>query len=274
MTMLTPPGSTGGRFSRGRRTPRPVRFHTARRLRRRRVMLSVGAVLLTVLFAWGGTQLYGVFSGDAAVARERAAACAADQRRAERRTAAERARAERIAAERTAARHRTGGETTRSAAAGTAGLPAPKTITVRVFNSTKTGGLAKKTADALKQRGFQIAEFGNAPPALDGKVKEPARLITGAAGRTAARVLAAHLALPEADRDSPDAASARKPDRLIVRDNRAGTTVDLVIGEGWKSLSAEPAALRALAAQQRTPESKPSSPARPAAAGSPAAKGC
>src|SRR5688572_9167263 len=50
-------------------------------------------------------------------------------------------------------------------------LPATGTITVNVLNATTRGGLAQKTADELKKRGFRIGEVGNATKEYDKKVK-------------------------------------------------------------------------------------------------------
>ncbi|MCZ9338178.1 LytR C-terminal domain-containing protein, partial [Streptomyces sp. TRM76130] len=48
--------------------------------------------------------------------------------------------------------------------------PEPGAVTVNVLNATTRSGLAKKTADELKKRGFRIGDVGNAPATYDKKV--------------------------------------------------------------------------------------------------------
>ena len=97
-------------------------------------------------------------------------------------------------------------------------FPEPKTITVNVYNATKTSGLAKKVGDALKLRGFVIGKVANDP--LDQTIPAPAEIRHGFPGGTPAKVVAAHVA------GSTD-----------KEDQRTDASVDLVIGDGWKDLS-------------------------------------
>jgi hypothetical protein len=109
-------------------------------------------------------------------------------------------------------------------------LPKPGDFTVNVYNATQRSGLAKQTADELKKRGFKIGKVGNAAAEYDKKVKS-AGILLGAP--TAAdgpfKVLGTQLtgASTEADR-------------------RTGRDVDLIIGDGFKTLTEKKDADQAL----------------------------
>ncbi|MDT7842528.1 LytR C-terminal domain-containing protein [Streptomyces justiciae] len=129
-----------------------------------------------------------------------------------------------------------------SASAAGSAYPKPAQITVNVFNATPRAGLAKETADALKKRGFKIGDVGNATKEFDKKVKGAGILL----GRTSAmstslRVLGTQVAGAESRADG-----------------RKGADVDLIIGTGFKSLTAKAAADKALAALSN-PQPEPSS---------------
>ncbi|MFE1443275.1 LytR C-terminal domain-containing protein [Streptomyces sp. NPDC058739] len=101
-------------------------------------------------------------------------------------------------------------------------LPEPRRITVNVFNATTRAGLAKQTADELKKRGFRIGDVGNAAAEFDKKVKGIGLLLGPASSRdTALPVLAAQLTGAE-----PRTDAARK-----------NTTLDLVIGDRFRTLT-------------------------------------
>ncbi|MFE4051292.1 LytR C-terminal domain-containing protein [Streptomyces sp. YIM B13518] len=120
-------------------------------------------------------------------------------------------------------------------------LPAPGTITVNVLNATTRGGLAQKTADELKKRGFKIGEVGNATEQYDKKVKGAGVLLGPATALdTSLPVLGVQLAGAE-HRTDP----ARK-----------GAEVDLIIGDGFKDLTRKADADRALTALAE-PEATP-----------------
>ncbi|WP_307179922.1 LytR C-terminal domain-containing protein [Streptomyces africanus] len=122
-------------------------------------------------------------------------------------------------------------------------LPEPRAITVNVLNATTRGGLAKKTADELKKRGFKIGDVGNAPQRYDKKVKGTGVLLGPASAlHTSLQVLGTQL--PGAERRTEAA--------------RKGTDLDLVIGDGFKELAKKPDADRALT-ELATPEPAPSS---------------
>lgn len=196
MSMLTPPGMGGKYRITGDRYPR---------MRRRRggrlTMVVVACVVAVGLIGWGTLQLIDVFTGgDSASAAGTAKDCAP------------------------------GATPTPSAPAA---LPAPGKITVNVLNATTRAGLAKKTADELKKRGFRIGEVGNAPKQYDKKVKGAGILLGPSASlKTSLPVLATQLTTAERRTDV-----ARK-----------GAEVDLIIGDGFKALTPKAAATKALTA--------------------------
>ncbi|WP_257231011.1 LytR C-terminal domain-containing protein [Streptomyces sp. UH6] len=203
MSMLTPPGM-GGRYRvTGKTYPRMRRP----RKRGRIVALTALPVALLGVLGWGTLQLIDVFTGgDEASAAGSSAECA-----------------------------------TRPSPSPTPAkaYPRPDGITVNVLNATTRGGLAKKTADELKKRGFLIGEVGNAPAEYDKKVKG-AGLLMGApdTADTVLPVLRTQLAGAEV---RPDA--ARRPD------GKAKTpVVDLIIGDAFKDLATPVDAEKALTA--------------------------
>jgi len=126
-----------------------------------------------------------------------------------------------------------------------AALPKPAQITVNVLNATTRSGLAKTTADELEKRGFKIGEVGNATKEYDKKVKGTGLLLGPTSSlNTSLPVLATQLGTAERRTDP-----ARK-----------GTEVDLILGDGFKSLTAKPDADKALAALSNpTPTASPGS---------------
>ncbi|NNN31531.1 LytR C-terminal domain-containing protein [Streptomyces sp. S3(2020)] len=195
---------TGDKYPRMRRPRRRGRLAVA----------LVASVTALGLVGWGTLQLIDVFTGggDQASAAGPKADCA------------------------------TKASPSASASASTAAYPKPAQITVNVFNATPRAGLAKKTADELKKRGFKIGDVGNASAEFDKKVKGTGILLgPTSAVSTSLPVLGTQLAGAEA-----------RPD------GRKGTDVDLIIGTGFKSLTAKATADKALAklgAPQPTPTS-------------------
>lgn len=108
-------------------------------------------------------------------------------------------------------------------ATGTAERPIakPSTVTVNVYNATKTVGLAADVAAKLRARGYVIGEVDNDP--LSKKITGSAEIRYGDSGRAQAR--SARLAIKDAK---------------LVNDKRTDETVDLVIGAKYKELSALP----------------------------------
>ncbi|MFF3419120.1 LytR C-terminal domain-containing protein [Streptomyces sp. NPDC002698] len=119
----------------------------------------------------------------------------------------------------------------KAAAAVAASLPKPGQITVNVLNATPRSGLAKQTADELKKRGFKIGDVGNATAAYDKKVTGAGLLLGAkAADRAALPVLNTQLSGAQLKTDGRTQA----------------TTVDLIIGTGFKALTKKEDADKAL----------------------------
>ncbi|GAA4995996.1 LytR C-terminal domain-containing protein [Streptomyces siamensis] len=206
MSMLTPPGMGGQYRITGDKYPRMRRPRGRRRL----AFLVVASVTALGLIGWGTLQLIDVFTGG-----DKASASSAGC------TKKTGAAAEASPAARTS---------TTSAAAGA--VPEPGRITVNVLNATPRSGLAKKTADELKKRGFKIGDVGNATAAYDKKVKGPGLLLgSKAAYATVLPVLGTQLSGAE-----------------LKTDGRAkATEVDLIIGTAFTSLTKKADADKALA---------------------------
>ncbi|GAA3840981.1 LytR C-terminal domain-containing protein [Streptomyces phyllanthi] len=114
-----------------------------------------------------------------------------------------------------------------------AALPRPAQITVNVLNATPRSGLAKSTAEELKKRGFRIGTVGNATKEYDKKVSGTAVLLGAKAAADAALpVLGTQVKGAEPKTDGRPRA----------------TEVDLIIGTGFKSLTAKTDADKALTA--------------------------
>ncbi|MEU2895374.1 LytR C-terminal domain-containing protein [Streptomyces sp. NPDC001273] len=190
------------------------RYPRMRRPRRRGklVALTVASVAVLGVGGWGTLQLIDVFTGggDSASAVGTKAACAAKA----------------------------------TPAAAPKALPVPGTITVNVLNATTRGGLAQKTADELKKRGFKIGEVANATKEYDKKVKGAGVLLGPATALDSSLpVLGTQLAGAERRTDP-----ARK-----------GAVLDLIIGDGFRELTKKAdadRALTALANPEPTPASK------------------
>ncbi|QFR02744.1 LytR family transcriptional regulator [Streptomyces phaeolivaceus] len=189
---------TGDKYPRLRRPKR----------RRRLVLTIVASVTALGLVGWGTLQLIDVFTGD----EDQAAAAGPKADCATRVTSSPSPKASGSAAK---------------------DLPAPGRITVNVLNATPRAGLAKDTADELKQRGFRIGNVGNATEEYDKKVKGTAMLLGAkAAEDTALAVLNTQLTGAQSKTDG----------------RKKATEVDLVIGTGFKALSTRKDADKALAA--------------------------
>lgn len=201
MSMLTPPGMGGKYRITGDKYPRMRRP----RRRGRLVLGVVASVAALSLVGWGTLQLIDVFTGGG----DRASAVGS----------------------RAACRTKSGASPSASAAP----LPKPGQITVNVLNATARGGLAKKTADELKKRGFKIGDVGNATATYDKKVKGTGILLgPSSALKTSLPVLATQLASAETRTDT-----------------RKGAEVDLIIGTAFKNLAPKATADKAMAALGR-----------------------
>lgn len=204
MSMLTPPGMGGQYKITGDKYPR---MRPARR-RGRLAVVAVACVTVLGVLGWGTLQLIDVFTGgDKASAAGAGTDCVTTAAKA-------------------------------SASPAAVALPKPAQVTVNVLNATTRSGLAQKTADELKKRGFRVGEVSNAPKEYDKKVKGTGLLLGPAASpKTSLPVLGTQL--PAAERRT-DAA-------------RKGAAVDLIIGNGFKGLAKRAdadAALAELAAPQ------------------------
>ncbi|MBW1604490.1 LytR C-terminal domain-containing protein [Streptomyces sp. JJ66] len=218
MSMLTPPGIGGEYRVTGDRYPRMRR---RRRGRLRIVLGGLAAVTALGLLSWGTLQLVNVFAGNTPpVDAAHAAGCAP---RPSASASAAPVRAVKVAQ--------------------------PAAVTVNVLNATKRTGLAQRTADQLKERGFTIGAVDNAPPELDGQVKAAGLLIgtPDAEAAGAFTVLGAHLAKTEHRVDA-------------AREGDAATSVDLVIGQGFTALATPAEAARtvtSLVSPKPSPEPTP-----------------
>lgn len=88
-------------------------------------------------------------------------------------------------------------------------------ITVNVYNATNRAGLAGKTAETLKKRGFQIGTVGNARLASQ---KTQVMIVTGAQGFDAAYTVQRHFNGVE-----------------VLTDGRDTANIDVVVGYEFKA---------------------------------------
>ncbi|TSB20490.1 LytR C-terminal domain-containing protein [Streptomyces benahoarensis] len=208
MSMLTPPGMGGKKYRvTGDRHPRMRRP----RHRRRIVLAAAAGICALGLVGWGTLQLIDVFGGTSGKAQAAEKGADAKQKCA---TATP----------------------TRPAAAKP---PAPSDITVNVLNATPRGGLAKRTADELEKRGFDIGKVGNAPAAYDKKVKNNGVLLGPSGADGPLKVLATQLAGTRQETDG-----------------RKDRSVDLIIGDTFQDLTKAKDAEKALAALAHPPRPK------------------
>ncbi|WP_406729759.1 LytR C-terminal domain-containing protein [Streptomyces sp. GD-15H] len=191
----------GGQYRiRGNKYPRMRRP----RRRGRLVALATASVAVLGVAGWGTLQLFDVFTrgGNPASAVGVKAGCAAEA-------------------------------SPSPSPARSAALPEPGRITVNVLNATTRSGLAKKTADELKKRGFKIGDIGNATEEYDKKVKGTGVLLGPASAlKSSLPVLGAQLADAERRTEA----------------SRKGGELDLIIGDGFTRLTAKADADRALTA--------------------------
>ncbi|MFJ4329290.1 MULTISPECIES: LytR C-terminal domain-containing protein [unclassified Streptomyces] len=185
------------------------RMRPARR-RGRLAFAGVACVAVLGVLGWGTLQLIDVFTGGDKASAAGAAGCVTSARA--------------------------------SASPAAAVLPKPGQVTVNVLNATTRSGLAQKTADELKKRGFRVGEVTNAPKEYDKKVTGTGVLLGGPASSVKSALTVLGTQLPGA-RSRTDAA-------------REGAAVDLIIGNGFKGL-AKPADADAALAELTAPRSTP-----------------
>jgi hypothetical protein len=232
MSMLTPQGLkgkqyrvTGNSYPRLGRPPR----------RSRKVMAVLGSLLALALIALGGMQLTDIFRGKHASAQ----ACATPSTSGKPLAAPAPAASGGSAAPGSAP---PGSGAPAAPAATSTAVPQPQAVTVNVYNATDKAGLAARTADELRKRGFTVGQVGNAPAALDKKVPGTVQVISGPAGLGAATLLGSQVA-----------SAARSAD------TRADATVDFVLGDSFAALL-DPTAAAAALAEATKPSPTPSQP--------------
>lgn len=96
--------------------------------------------------------------------------------------------------------------------------PTPSEVKVNVYNTTYKTGLAKTVADAVAARGFKVKDVSNDP--LRTLQMGTAVIRYGEEGDLAATLLQGHV-----------------PDAQLVKDDRLGAGVDLVIGNAFTELT-------------------------------------
>ncbi|MFF0411552.1 LytR C-terminal domain-containing protein [Kitasatospora sp. NPDC004745] len=209
--MLTPQGLKGKQYRvTGNAYPRLGRPPK----KSRKVIAALAALVALALIGLGGVQLYDIFSGKNRNAS--AQACATPSGKP-------------LAAPTPGAAPAASG--TPAAAQGDPhAIPQPAAVTVNVYNATTKAGLAGRTADELKKRGFTIGKVGNAPAELDKKVPGTAQVIAGPAGAGAATLLTSQIAGATATADA-----------------RTDGSVDFVVGDSYNALLDETQAAAALA---------------------------
>ena len=143
-------------------------------------------------------------------------------------------------------------------------LPKPSSVALNVYNATERAGLARKTADTMKSRGFKVGKVANDP--LSKTVTATAEIRYGGTGLAAAQLVRFYV-----------------PGAVLVKDARKDASVDLVVGAAFKGVAEQSAVDAALAkpvvvpgpgcpdAAKPSAVPAPSSAAPTATAGSPAA---
>ncbi|MFJ9839202.1 LytR C-terminal domain-containing protein [Kitasatospora sp. NPDC101155] len=216
--MLTPQGLkgkqyriTGNAYPRLGRPPR----------KSRKVIAALAGLLALALIALGGVQLYDIFIGKTKNASAQACATSSGKP---------------LAAPTPGATPGTPAASGATAAApGAPGgdphvIPQASAVTVNVYNATTKAGLAGRTADELKKRGFTIGKVGNAPAELDKKVPGTAQVIAGPAGAGGGTLVGSQIA-----------------GATVTADARTDASVDFVIGDSYNALLDETQAAAALA---------------------------
>lgn len=93
----------------------------------------------------------------------------------------------------------------------------PSAVTINVYNATDRDGLAASVAKLLRTQGFKVTEVANDP--LGKLIAGVGEVRHGRAGAAGAKL-----------------AAARLPGVRVVPDQRAGNTIDLVLGNTFTAL--------------------------------------
>lgn len=123
----------------------------------------------------------------------------------------------------------------------------PDSVTVNVFNTTPTPGLATQVSDALAERGFVRGTVGNSTVNREGMT---AIIISGPNGEAAAFTLQQQI-----------------PGTQYVQDDRDGSIVDVVLGSGYTSLVPAENVATTAAGPMSCPWTTETTPPAPAPAG-------
>jgi len=97
----------------------------------------------------------------------------------------------------------------------------PPDVSLNVYNSTSRKGLAAAVAKAAGARGFKVKAVGNDPKGAT--IKQVAQIRFGPEGAASANLVRSHI-----------------PQAVLVNDKRKGDSVDLVVGQAWKSFGKVP----------------------------------
>lgn len=208
MSMLTPQGLkgkqyriTGNSYPRLGRPPR----------KSRKILAAVGSLLALALIALGGVQLVDIFSGKNRSGTPQACASPAAT----------------ISGKPLAAPAADGSP---SPGATSTAVPQPEAVTVNVYNATEKSGLAARTAEEFKKRGFVIGKVGNAPATVEKLPTTTIQVISGPAGLGAATLL-----------------SSQVTGATATADARVDPSVDVVVGDAFTALLDPTQAAAALA---------------------------
>jgi hypothetical protein len=113
-------------------------------------------------------------------------------------------------------------------------LPRTARVTVNVFNSTPTAGLAAETAQILTARGFVLNKIANDP--LGEVLPGVGEIRYGAKGAPGAQLLTYYF-----------------PGAVLVDDGRNGKRVDVSLGRGFVEIPSDAEVAAALAAPSPSP---------------------
>ncbi len=115
----------------------------------------------------------------------------------------------------------TSAATATATATATVTAKVPSQVTVNVYNATDRSGLAAKTASDVRKRGFKVSTVSNDP--LQKDVAGAAEVRYGATGTASAKLV---LTLVKGSKG--------------VKDGRTDSSVDLVLGAKFTTLTAPP----------------------------------